>query len=107
MKNKTKKSKEKTSKPHDSKDEISYLTEEVKNFEFADHVAIRSYPRGMLLSFSKAHPGEEKLLTFKEILIPFEVAVSLQQIIKDQIDGLIEQGILKSVDSSKFKDEEQ
>ena len=71
-----------------------YANEEVKNYTFADHIAIRSFPRGMLFSFGKSHPETGETIRFKEILIPFDVATNLSKIIKDQVDQLIEQGLL-------------
>jgi len=95
MKTKEKKNKKKANSKSIRIEKAEYLNEEVKNFDFADYVRVKSYPRGMLLTFGKAHPGEQKFVFFKEIMIPYDVVLSLQKIIIDQIDGLTEQGILK------------
>ncbi len=73
---------------------VSHLSESVKNYAFADFVSVQSYRRGMLLSFGKSHPNEKEFLVFKEVLLPFDVALSLQRIMKEQMDTLIDSGDL-------------
>lgn len=75
-------------------EEALVLDENIKNYDFADYVQVRSFPRGVLLSFGKSHPEYKKNLMFKEILLPFEVAASVSDIITKQITELKEKGLL-------------
>jgi len=77
--------------------EFYYLSESVKDYNFADFVRINSFHRGMILSFGKMQPDERKFSIFQEILLPFEVADSLSKIIKKNMDELIEKGALKKI----------
>jgi hypothetical protein len=87
----------KTKKPSEEKkaEESLYLNEDVRNFAFSDYVRIKSYPRGLLFSFGKRHPEDQKYILFEEILLPFDVAVALQKIIGEQIDYLVSRGLLE------------
>ncbi len=75
-----------------AKPNVEYLSEAVKNYAFSDHVEVQSFPRGMLFSFAKFHPKTSDVIIFDEILIPFEVAKSLSEIIKGQFDQLVADG---------------
>lgn len=75
--------------------EVVYLDESVRNFEFSDVVQIKSYQRGMLLSFAKIHLTTQKRVIFKEILVPFDVTISLINLMKKQIDQLVEKGLIE------------
>ena len=83
--------------------QVSHLSESVKNYAFADFVSVNSYRRGMLLSFGKSHPTEREFLIFKEVLLPFDVALSLQQIMKKQMDTLIDSGDIEIAPEPKKK----
>ncbi len=87
-----------------AKPEFEYINEDVKNYAYSDYVRLNSFPRGMLLSFGKMRPEDGKFIVFQEILLPFEVAVSLSTIIKVQIDELISKGALKEVPMTKEGD---
>jgi hypothetical protein len=63
-----------------------YLYEAVKNFEYADHVRIRTTITGVILSFGKFHPQNQKIAVFREVLLPFPVAYSLWQLIKNHME---------------------
>ena len=73
-------------------DVIEYLSESVKDFAFSDYVAVKSGPRGMLLSFGKAHPRSDKFVIFQEVLLPLDVAFSLGRVVQSQFERLIEEG---------------
>lgn len=76
-------------------DKFVYMNESARDYSFADFVAVKSGVRGMLLSFGKAHPHEEELMIFKEILLPLDVAHRLQVIMHDQFEELIEKGLIQ------------
>jgi len=85
--------------------EESNLTSEVLNYDFADHIRLKSTPRGVIFSFAKLQPEEKKFVHFKQILIPFDVADSLSQVIKGHLDELVEKGLIKRVDQKKEKND--
>ncbi len=72
-----------------------YLNEEVLDYDFADYVKVRSFPRGFILSFGKWHPEKKKYGLFEEILLPFEIAHALGKIIDKQINELKDKGLLE------------
>ncbi len=72
-----------------------YANDMVKDFEFFDFVRVRAGQRGMLFSFGKGHPEAEKVIIFKEILIPLEVAYSLKEILINQFDDMQKSGFIK------------
>lgn len=74
---------------------ISYLDESVKDYDFSDYVKITSMPRGMILSFGKWIPENKEYCLFHEVLLPFEVAESLSNIIQRQLKELVESGKIK------------
>lgn len=75
--------------------EYCYLDDRVKDFAFAEFVKLRSGPRGMLFSFGKGHPELGKVVIFQEILLPFEVAASLSNIIVAQLDQMKTAGLIE------------
>lgn len=105
----TKKSVKKTKPKKTTVKKIEIARELVDNsvadFDFSDNVEVTSYPRGMLFSFGKENPRELKTVVTKQILLPFEVAISLNRIITGQINSLVEQGLL-SIDSKDVSDVE-
>ena len=50
---------------------------------------------GMLLSFGKIHPDNEKNTVFREILVPLHVAHSLANILATQMSEMKEKGYIK------------
>jgi len=100
MGNKAKKEKETFSNEEETK-EFYYLSESVKDYTYSDYVRVRSFPRGMILSFGKSQPDESRFSIFHEVLLPFEVAMSLSEIIKRQVDSLIKDGLLEKKPSRK------
>ncbi len=101
MKAKTKKN-EKIKTDSTSRQDF-YLNEEAKNWDFSDYVRVTSGPRGMVLSFGKFIREDEKYGIFKEIILPYDVVESLNKIIKQQFDKLIEDGSLKRIEDKKGK----
>lgn len=100
MTNKTKKVKQAVS-DKEKEPEFYYLNEAVKDYGYSDYVRITSFKRGVLLSFGKMQPDESKFSIFQEILLPFEIAISLSKIIKRQTDKMIEEGILQEAPIKK------
>lgn len=74
---------------------VEYLCNSSKDFSYSDYVRVNSNPRGMLLSIGKIHPVEQKALISQEILIPFDVAERLQEIIKNQLAELEQKGLIQ------------
>lgn len=96
------KEKEKLAKK-EIKIEEDFLSNEVANYDFADYVRLRSTPRGVIFSFAKLQPEQKKYTHFKQILLPFDVADILSQVIRDHLDDLTEKGLLKTVKSKEGK----
>lgn len=95
MSGKVKEAKNKKAADEKKSEDFFYLSDEVRNFAFSDYVRINSYPRGLVLSFGKRHPEDGKYILFQEILLPFDVAVALREIIGEQIDNLVSRGLLE------------
>lgn len=81
--------------PKVAEPEYCYLDDRVKDYAFSEFVKLRSGPRGMLLSFGKGHPELGKQVIFQEILLPYEVAASLSDIIAAQLDQLKAAGLIE------------
>jgi hypothetical protein len=75
--------------------EEAYSDQSVKDYSFANFARVTANQSGMLLSFGKVHPKEMKIIIFDEILLPFDVAVSLSKIVQDQFEQLKKQGIIE------------
>lgn len=85
--------------------EESNLSGDVLNYDFADHVRLRSTPRGVIFSFAKLQPEEKEFVHFKQILIPFDVADSLSQVIQGHLNELVEKGLIKRVEQKREKND--
>ncbi len=85
----------------DSESNYIYLDDHVKDFLYSDYVRVRSGPRGMLLSFGKSHPDNDKFTIISEILVPLDVSFALKQIIETQLDDLVKDGINKKIEPKK------
>lgn len=66
--------------------------------EFSDFVRVNSSPRGIVLSFGRWTPEQEKFAVFEEILLPFDTADALSTIIRTHIQELEKKGVIKRVD---------
>jgi hypothetical protein len=75
--------------------EEAYSDQSVRNYSFANFARVTANQSGMLLSFGKVHPKEMKIIIFDEILLPFDVAVSLSKIVRDQFEQLQKQGLIE------------
>lgn len=95
MKSTAKKDSQKATEKTKKEGPHTYTDETVKNYSFSDYVKVRSNPRGMLFSFGKIHPDSDKFIIFQEILLPFDIANSLQKIIDDQFKKLSEAGLIE------------
>lgn len=80
-----------------------YLNEAVQDYDSSDFVRVSSFPRGMLLAFGKSRPNSDKFMIFKEIVLPFEVAKSLGDVITKQFERLISDGIITVDGVSELK----
>lgn len=81
-----------------------YISEEAKNYDFADHVRVTSTPHGMILSFGKWRRDKLKFGQYKDILLPYNIATSLSGIITVQIKKLTEQELIEERPSKKKAD---
>ena len=72
-----------------------YFDESVKDFIYSDYVRVNSNRKGMLFSFGKAHPELDKFVIVNEVLLPLDVAYRLKQIIEDQLNQQIEDGVIQ------------
>jgi len=78
-----------------------YLDEKVKDFLFSDVVHVRSGIRGMLFSFGKTHPENEKFTIIKEFLLPLDVAFNLMDIMKKQFIELEKKAVIQTEERAK------
>ena len=102
MAKKTDKKKNKMdSKELPSTEDSYFLNDEAEDYKFSDYVRISSYPHGMILYFGKFQPDKNKYGIFEGILIPYDVAGSLVDIIKNHISKLVDKGLLEKKDSEK------
>jgi hypothetical protein len=76
-----------------------YLNEKAKEWEYSDYVRLTPGPRGMVLSFGKFIRENNKYGIFKEILLPYDVADALSNVIKQQFENLIEKGLIEKIES--------
>lgn len=99
MKNKTPASRPRVATKSDRKvtddADYAYLDESVKNHEYSDWIRVRAGGMGVLLSFGKIRPDNEKKTIFQEILVPLHVANSLRDILTKQMTELQEKGYLR------------
>ncbi|MBD3401654.1 hypothetical protein GF420_02065 [candidate division GN15 bacterium] len=80
-----------------------YLNPEVKNHEFASFVRSTTTPHGVILGFGKWDVEHEKFALFQEILLPYDVADSLQGILDRQIAQLIDSGKIERIEKGEDK----
>jgi len=88
-------------KADESQANYEYASEAVKDFAYSDYVRVRAGMRGMLFSFGKVHPENDKIVIHSEVLVPLDVTFRLKEIIHDQMSELESQGILQKADESK------
>lgn len=69
--------------------------------EFSDFVQMHAYANGIQLSFGRWSPEDEKFAIFRKILLPFDTAESLSNMIQKTMSTLEKQGVIK-----KFKIED-
>ncbi|MCK4856458.1 MAG: hypothetical protein KAT58_00655 [candidate division Zixibacteria bacterium] len=81
--------------------EYIYPGDRCGEYLWSDYVRVNSGPRGILLSFGQFHPEVGKYQIIKEILLPYEVAISLRTIIGKQIDALTEKGLIEITNPQK------
>jgi len=72
-----------------------YADETVHNYDTANFVKVTSFQWGFLLAIGKMHPTEKKIIMSKEILLPFEVAASLSDIITKHLSNMQEKGLIE------------
>ncbi len=72
-----------------------YVDEGVGNYDYSDFVKLDAFPRGIKLSFGKWYPDKKKFGLFREILLPFDVADALKNVIEKQIADLVDKGLLE------------
>jgi hypothetical protein len=72
-----------------------YLNDEPKDFSYSDYVSLRSGAHGILFSFGQSHPEKESYRIIEEILIPYDVALALRDILDMQFVRLEEKGLIK------------
>jgi len=78
-----------------------YSTESVVDYSFSNFVRVTANQSGMLLSFGKIHPQAGKIIVFDEILLPFEVALSLSKIIQNQFENLKKDGLIELIPAKR------
>ena len=83
----------------EQKDDFFFVDNAAKEYKFSNFVRVTSYQHGMVLYFGKWFPTDEKMGVFDGILLPFDVAARLGEIIKKQMDDLVQRGILQIPDS--------
>ena len=92
--------------PEKSKEaEYYYLDENVKEYQFADYVRLKSTPRGIILCFGKLQVDNKKFAIFKEILLPFDVAEALSKIIEGVMKDLLDKGLITAIEPKKEKEQ--
>jgi len=101
---KTDEKKKSTKQPTKEVEQDFYVSEEAKNHDYADYVRVTGTPHGMILSFGKWRRDELKFGLYKDILLPYDVATSLSEIINNQIEELIKKGHLKRRSSKQEED---
>jgi len=88
------KSKKNTKEPAE-KDNFFYLDSSAKDYSFSDFVRVSSCPTGLIFYFGKWYPDKKQFGIYESILLPFNVAMSLQKIIVNHIDKLKKMGLLQ------------
>ena len=80
-----------------------YFNQPGQNQEFSDFVRVSSYPRGILLSFGRFTPEEQKFAIFEEILLPFDTADALGAIIRNHMKELEDKGVIERAEPQTKK----
>jgi hypothetical protein len=78
--------------------ESFYFSESVHDYDFSDFVKVHAYARGMLFTLGKWCPEKGKFGFFREVLVPYEVADSLANIIQKSIKDLTDKGLLQKAE---------
>ena len=76
-------------------DDYFYMDNSIYNYEYADYVKLNSSPRGMFLAFGKYCPEKKKFGIFKEILLPFDIADALSDIMKNHLQQLEDKKLIE------------
>lgn len=85
-------SKKNGKKTERSEDNFFYVDSRAAQFEFSDYVRASSTPHGLVLSFGRFNFEQNKFGLFQSILLPFDVAGALDQIIQTQLKELLDKG---------------
>lgn len=99
MSSKLKENEKKLQKKDISK-EYFYFKEDTQNHDFSDFVKLNSSPRGIILSFGKWCPEKHKFGIFEEIMLPFDVAEALSEIIKQHMKKLEELQFIEKIEKT-------
>jgi len=75
---------------------VENISDPVLDFEYSDHVEVTTYNKGVLLSFGKFNPRAEKIIVTKQILLPYDVASSMRDIITEHINNIVDSNRLPS-----------
>jgi hypothetical protein len=78
-----------------------YTEDSVKDYDFSNFVKVTAFQWGLLFSFGKIHPSTPEVLKSKEILLPFDVAAALSQIIQNHLKELEEKGLIQKKDGTE------
>lgn len=70
--------------------EVENINDPVLDFDYSDHVEITTYNKGVLLSFGKFNPSVEKIILTKQIMLPYDVASSMRDIITEHINNIVD-----------------